>query len=199
MRSQYSQFKRTWRSYAVFFGTVVVGLAFSPIIPFDKPWPASLMIALFSLLLLIWIPMINWIVRKRQGIAWSVRDLPDGADTITQTARLALWNSGFSTIRNQSGANNDLIVLCIECRDPAAAIVDITAVPTPAAPVPFDIRFSPNHRQAELTTHEIAVRRGALFTIEHTCARGSDLMVTGMRAGTTVTFFPPDNVVTLPT
>ena len=193
------QFRRTWPSYAVSFGVLVVSLVFAPIVPFDEPWPASLMIALVALLLLVWIPMINWVVRKRQGIAWSVRDLPSDAEADTRIARLALWNSGFFAIRNQSGANDDLIVLCIECRDPAATIVDITAVPTPAAPVPFEIRFSPDHRRAELTTHEIAVRRGALFTIEHTGAHGSDLMVTGTRAGTTVTFFPPDNVVTLPT
>jgi hypothetical protein len=199
MHRQYSQFKRTWRSYTVGFSIVVVGLAFSPIIPFDEPWPASVMIALFALLLLVWIPMISWVVRKRQGVAWSVRELPDGAGTTTQIARLALWNSGFFAIRNQSGANDGLIVLCIECRDPAATIVDITAIPTPAESTRFGIRLSPGQRRAELATHEIAIRRGALFTIEHTGAHGSGLVVTGTRAGTNVTFFPPDNVVTLPT
>jgi hypothetical protein len=195
MRGQYSQFRRTWPSYAVFFGTLVVSLAFAPIIPFDKPWPTSLIIALLALLLLIWIPMINWVVRQRQGIAWSIRDLPSDADAGTRIARLALWNRGFRAVRNRSGANNDPIVLRIEGRDPTTTIVAISVDPTQAEPVRFDIRVSPDHRRAELTTREIAVRRGAVFTIEHTGAHASDLTMTG----DTVTYFSPDDVVTIPT
>ena len=189
------QFRRTWSSYVVFFGILVVSLPLAPIIPFDDPWPASLMIALVALLLLVWIPMINWVVRKRQGIAWSVRDLPTDAEATTRTARLALWNSGFQAIRNRSGANNDPIVLHIEGRDPATMIVGITAVPTPAEPIHFEIHLSLDNRQAELTTSEIPIRCGAIFTIEHTGAHGSGLDLWGNR----VTYFPPDDVFTIPT
>jgi hypothetical protein len=167
--------------------------------PFAEPWPFSLTIALIALLMLIWIPMINWLVHGRRGFAWSVRELSSAADPATRAARLAIWNNGYFAILNRPGAGNDRIRLRIEIHEPDARIVSITTVPTTPEPISFNIYLSQDHRWAELSTTEMPVRRGTLLTIVYTGAPGDVPQVASELDGLTITYFSPGMLITIPT
>jgi hypothetical protein len=193
------KFSLPWPVHVATFGITLIGIVFFHTFPFEEPWPLSLVIALVALALLAWIPMINWVIQNRQGVAWSVRNLSNIDHGTTQTVRLAIWNYGFRTLRVRPGSDSALLVLRIEGLDPETEILEVTLVQTAAEPIPFQIQMSADGRRAELSTDEIAVRKGAVFNVMHTGARSMDIDVSANLENATLAFFLPSAIVTLPT
>lgn len=199
MSGSLPKFSLPWPAHVATVVAILLSMVLFHAVPIGNPWPLSLVIAVVALVLLAWIPMIDRVVRNRQGVAWSVRSLPGSGQAATRTARVAIWNYGFRTYRNRTGPGSDQFILTIVGLEPETKILDIAVVQTALEPIPFQIRFRADRHQAELSTHEIAIRKGAVFNVVHTGTRSTDLDISGDLAGVPPTYFSPSAIVTLPT
>jgi hypothetical protein len=190
---------RPWSTYILTFLVGGITIALSQMPRLSGPWPLSLVIALVALALLAWIPMIDWVVRNRQGVAWSVRGLSNVDHAAPRTARVAIWNRGSRAIRNRFGTGDAPFILRIDGHDSETTILDVALVQTTAESIPFQIRIREDRHHAELSTHEIAVRQGAVFNVVHTGARSTDLDVSSNLDNTALAFYRPNNIFTMPT
>jgi len=186
---------------------VVIETAANPFLEhwraFNNPWLLSVKIAVVTLLLVAWIPLIEWRLRQRRGIAWSVHEIsvfeddepsiPDRAlesESPSVTAALAIWNRGASPERSD-------LTLSIEGTDPETRFLDLWVAQSNLSE-PIQQRPVASGHRVDLQIPELGKHQGMVIHVRHTGEKSTDLHVVGNvdRAG--LHFFGPDLVVSSP-